>query len=197
MLDIPRLVAYLLVMSITPGPNNVMVTASGAAFGYRATLPHVLGIGVGASLQTVLVCSGLGAVFVRYPILHAALAWAGALYLVYLAWQLARSGEVSSVRAARPMTFVGAALFQAINPKAWVMAITTAAVFLPRAGIMPTMILIVGLTFLMINIPCVSVWALFGSAMRRALARPGYRRAFNLTMSALLVLTAIAGVRGH
>ena len=157
MIDVSALAAYFAVMSITPGPNNVMVTASGAAFGYRATLPHVVGIGLGG-------CS--------------------------------MPGTVSETDARRPFTIWQAMLFQAINPKAWVMAITTAAVFLPRATPFAHLVVVVGGIFLVVNMPCVSVWALFGSSVRHLLLRPAYRRVFNLTMSILLVLTAVPGLRG-
>ena len=147
MIDVSALAAYFGVMSITPGPNNVMVTASGAA------------------------------------------------YLVYLAWRLLNAGTVSETAARRPFTIWQAMLFQAINPKAWVMAITTAAVFVPRDTPLPRLIAVVGATFVAVNIPCVSVWALFGSSLRHLLLRPAYRRVFNLTMSILLVLTAVLGLR--
>jgi threonine/homoserine/homoserine lactone efflux protein len=182
-------------MSITPGPNNVMVTSSGAAYGYRATLPHVLGIGLGAALQMVLVALGVGVVFQRFPLLHSGLAIVAAVYLVYLAWQLLRAGVVAESDARRPFTVWQAVLFQAVNPKAWVMAITTAAVFLPQDTPLSRIILVVGGLFLAVNIPCVSVWALFGSAVRHLLLRPTFRKVFNLTMSILLVLTAIHGLR--
>ena len=196
MIDVSALAAYFAVMSITPGPNNVMVTASGAAFGYRATLPHVIGIGLGAGLQMVLVGLGVGLVFQRFPMLHTALALGGAAYLVYLAWRLLNAGGVSETDARRPFTIWQAMLFQAINPKAWVMAITTAAVFIPRDTPFPRLIAVVGGIFFAVNIPCVSVWALFGSSVRHLLLRPTYRRVFNLTMSTLLVLTAVLGLRG-
>jgi threonine/homoserine/homoserine lactone efflux protein len=195
-IDVPALALYFAVMSITPGPNNVMVTASGATFGYRATLPHVLGVGLGAATQMVLVALGIGLVFERFPVLHTALALCGAAYLVYLAWKLARAGVIADSQARRPYTLWQAMLFQAFNPKAWVMAITTAAVFLPRDTTLRTMFLVVGGLCLLINIPCVSVWALFGSGMRHLLLRPTYRKVFNLTMSALLILTAALSLRG-
>jgi len=195
MLDIPSLMTYLAVMSITPGPNNVMVTASGAAFGYRATVPHILGIGAGAALQTALVCLGLGAIFERFPALHTAMAWIGAAYLLYMAWRLVGAAAVSGQSAARPISLPEAAAFQAVNPKAWVIAVTTAAVFLPRQGSVATATAVVALLFLVINVPCVSLWALFGSSMRKLLARPGYRRVFNVTMSTLLVITALIGLK--
>lgn len=196
MIDVPALATYFAVMSITPGPNNVMVTASGATFGYRATLPHVLGIGLGAALQMVLVALGLGVAFQRFPVLHTALALGGSAYLVYLAWQLLNAGKVAESETRRPFTVWQAILFQAINPKAWIMAITTAAVFLPHDTSFSRLAVVVGGMFLAVNIPCVSVWALFGSGMRHLLLRPTYRRVFNLTMSALLVLTAVLSLRG-
>jgi threonine/homoserine/homoserine lactone efflux protein len=194
MLDVPPLVTYLTVMSITPGPNNVMVTASGATFGYRATVPHILGIGGGAALQTALVCLGLGEMFERVPVLHTAMAWGGAAYLLYMAWRLVGAGAVSGKAATRPITWPEAAAFQAVNPKAWVMAITTAAVFLPRHGSAVAPAALIALLFVLVNVPCVSVWALFGSAMRGVLARRKVRLAFNITMSALLIMTAVMGL---
>jgi threonine/homoserine/homoserine lactone efflux protein len=195
-IDLPALATYFAVMSITPGPNNVMVTASGAAFGYRATLPHVIGVGLGAGLQMVLVALGAGLLFQRFPLLHTALALGGAAYLVYLAWRLLNAGTFAETGARRPFTIWQAILFQAINPKAWVMAMTTAAVFLPRDTPFPHLVAVVGGIFLAVNIPCVSVWALFGSSVRYLLLQPTYRRVFNLTMSLLLVLTAVLSLRG-
>jgi threonine/homoserine/homoserine lactone efflux protein len=196
MIDLPALTTYFAVMSITPGPNNVMVTASGAAFGYRATLPHVLGIGLGAGLQMVLVALGVGLVFQRFPLLHTVLALGGAAYLVYLAWRLLNSGAVAEADARRPFTIWQAMLFQVINPKAWIMAITTAAVFLPRDTPFFHLVAVVGGIFLLVNISCVSVWALFGSSVRYLLLQPTYRRVFNVTMSLLLVVTAALSLRG-
>ena len=196
MLDIPRLATYLAVMSITPGPNNVMVTASGATFGYRATVPHILGIGAGAVLQMILVCLGLGELFERFPALHTAMAWAGALYLMYMAWHLVGARAARPSCPSRPVTWLEAAGFQAVNPKAWVMAMTTAAVFFPREGSVAAATALVGVVFLAIMLPCISVWALFGSGMRGLLGRRGYRQAFNVTMGALLVITAFMGLRG-
>jgi threonine/homoserine/homoserine lactone efflux protein len=196
MIDLPALALYFAVMSITPGPNNVMVTASGASYGYRATLPHVLGVGLGAALQMILVALGIGLIFERFPVLHTVLALIGAAYLVYLAWKLSRAGAVAESETRRPYTVWQAMLFQAFNPKAWVMAITTAAVFLPRDTPIWHMVLAVGGLCLLINFPCVSAWALFGSGMRHLLLRPAYRRVFNLTMSALLILTAVLSLRG-
>ena len=196
MIDVYALGMYFAVMSITPGPNNVMVTASGATFGYRATLPHVIGIGMGAALQMVLVVLGLGVAFQRFPLLHSALAFGGAAYLIYLAWQLLNAGTIEASQARRPFTVWQAILFQAVNPKAWIMAITAAAVFVPRDTPIPIILIVLAGLVLVINVPCVSVWAMFGSGLRHLLLRPAYRRVFNVTMSVLLVLTAALSFRG-
>ncbi len=139
---------------------------------------------------------GPGSCFKGFPLLHTVLAWGGAAYLVYLAWRLLNAGAVAETDARRPFTIGQAILFQVINPKAWVMAMTTAAVFLPRDTPFPHLVAAVGGIFLAVNIPCVSVWALFGSGVRHLLLRPAYRRVFNLTMSILLVLTAVLSLRG-
>ena len=132
MIDPVPFVTYTLVMSITPGPNNVMLTASGANFGFRRTLPHIFGIVFGFIVQLLAVCAGLSALFIRWPRLQSALAWVGAAYLLYLGWQMLGHGEAESREAHHPVTFVQAALFQFLNPKAWVMTVTAATLFLPR-----------------------------------------------------------------
>jgi threonine/homoserine/homoserine lactone efflux protein len=194
MIDLLPLATYIAVMSITPGPNNVMVTASAVAFGYRRTLPHLLGIGLGCAFQVALVCLGLGAIFVQVPLLHDALRWFGAAYMAYLAWRLLRAGQVDgeSDPRARPISFLEAAAFQFLNPKAWVMAITVASLFLPPSLGPVLGALYVGTVMAVVNFPCVSVWALFGSAMRRLLSEPRWRRAFNWILAAALAVTGAA-----
>ena len=123
MIDWLALGIYTLVMSITPGPNNIMLLASGARFGFRRTLPHLLGVSAGFTAQTVAVCAGLGLVTERLPGLQAWLTWAGVGFMAWLAYKLLRSGPAGSVHAARPLSTLEAALFQLINPKAWVIAV--------------------------------------------------------------------------
>src|SRR5919108_1908299 len=125
-------VTYTFVMSITPGPNNVMLTASGARFGLRRTLPHILGICSGFVIQLLAVCAGLSVLFARLPGLQSALGWAGAAYLLYLGWQMLGAGDAGARGGHRPVSFLEAALFQFLNPKAWVMTVTAATLFLPR-----------------------------------------------------------------
>ncbi len=194
MLDILPLATYCFVMSITPGPNNVMVTASGVAFGYRRTIPHMLGISLGCGFQIVLVALGMGTVFERWPELQDVLRWAGAAYLVYLAWRLLKAGLIvgEAEGRARPLTFLEAAAFQFLNPKAWMIAVTTATVFLPKDLNPLVGSLTMALVLAIVNYPSISVWTLFGTAMRRLLGSERLRQAFSVALSLALVLTGAA-----
>jgi threonine/homoserine/homoserine lactone efflux protein len=167
-----------------------MLTASGAAFGYRATLPHLLGVSFGHAFQTSLVGLGLGLVFARYPLLHLALKWLGCAYLLYLGWKLLWAGRVGNAQASAPLSFMQAAAFQFVNPKAWVMALTTVTLFLPADAPLFAACLAIAVVLVLVNFPCITIWALFGSGMRHFLTSEGRRRAFNLLMSALLLATA-------
>ncbi len=195
MIDPAPFVTYSFVMSITPGPNNVMLTASGATFGFRRTVPHILGVCFGFSAVLVAVCAGLDALFTRWPDLQTALRWAGAAYLVYLGWRILRAGEAKAADAPKPLTAWEAALFQFLNPKAWVMTLTAAAMFLPRElGFLLACAYMV-VVMALVNLPCITVWALFGSSLRGLLARPAGRATFNAAMALALVATGIVMVR--
>jgi len=191
MVDPLPFATYSFVMSITPGPNNVMLTASGATFGFRRTLPHMLGISAGCGIQLLATCAGLGAVFARWPELQAALRWVGALYLLYLGVRMLGSGPASERATARPVTFVEAALFQFLNPKAWIMTLTAATLFLPHElGILATAVYMLFFMIIM-NFPCIAVWALFGSSLRSLLERPASRMGFNAAMAVALTATGV------
>lgn len=182
---------YSFVMSITPGPNNVMLTAAGATFGFRRTVPHMLGVCVGFSIELLAVCAGLGAVFTRWPDLQTVLRWVGAAYLLYLGVRMLGGGEARTGGTTRPVTFLEAALFQFLNPKAWVMTLTAATVFLPRElGVIAADAYMVAVMVL-INLPCIAIWALFGSSLRSFLARPASRRGFNAAMAVALAATGV------
>ena len=182
---------YYFVMSITPGPNNVMLTAAGANFGFRRTIPHMLGITAGCGVQLLAVCAGLGALFTKWPVLQTVLQWAGAAYLLWLGWKLLRSGDVAEGRAPQPITFWQAAAFQFVNPKAWVMSLSAVSLFMPRdMGIVPAMTYLLGL-MLLINLPCIGAWAMFGSSLRGLLKRRGARLAFNASMAVALAATGV------
>lgn len=191
MTELLPLMTYCFVMSSTPGPNNVMLTASGANFGYRGAMPQILGINFGVAAQTWLTCLGLGSLFVAYPLLHELLRVAGTLYLLFLAWRLTGGGAVGEAAVPRPMSFAQAAMFQAVNPKTWIKSITLAAVFMPTDLPAPLGALLVAGVGAMIGFPCSSLWALFGVAIRGLLTDARKRRLFNLLMAGSLLLLAL------
>jgi threonine/homoserine/homoserine lactone efflux protein len=181
------LAVFCFVSSITPGPNNLMLLTSGVNFGVRRTVPHMLGVGLGFTLMVAVVGLGLAGIFARFPALLVAMKWLGAAYMVYLAVKLARAAPLEAGAAAgRPMTFLQAAAFQWVNPKAWVMALTAMATYTMPDDYIRTVGL-VALVFGVVNLPCVSSWVLFGTVLRQVLQRPLVVRAFNLVMAALLI----------
>lgn len=172
----------------TPGPNNMMLLASGANFGFRRTAPQILGISVGLAVMVVAIGLGLGGVFRAWPVLHDVLKWVGGAYMLWLAWKIATAKGIADKGAAsRPMTFLQAAAFQWVNPKAWAMALTAATTYTPE-GSTSGVFLVAG-TFMLVGAPCSAAWAGFGQGLRRFLDRPQVLRAFNLSMAALLVVS--------
>jgi threonine/homoserine/homoserine lactone efflux protein len=188
--------AYAFVTSITPGPNNFMLLSSGVNFGFVRSIPHMLGIGIGFVVLLLAVGFGLGAVLATFPVLHTALKIVGGAYLLYLAWKIAMSRSVESGGdgTAQPMTFLQAAAFQWVNPKAWVMAVTAMAVFSNPANPFLSVVLIAAV-FGIINLPCVSSWAGFGMALRGFLSDPARLKWFNIAMGVLLAATLWPMVR--
>ncbi|RJG44647.1 MULTISPECIES: LysE family translocator [unclassified Mesorhizobium] len=184
------LLVYAFVTSITPGPNNFMLLASGVNFGFVRTIPHMLGIGMGFLSLLLGVGFGLGAVLTAFPALHTVLKIAGGAYLLYLAWKIAMSRSMgkSGEAQARPMTFFEASAFQWVNPKAWVMAITAMAVYTnPAAPFLS--VLLISVAFALVNLPSVSSWAGFGMALRGFLSDPVRLKWFNIAMGVLLAAT--------
>lgn len=190
------LAAFCFVSSITPGPNNMMLLASGANFGFRRTLPHMLGVSLGFAAMVFAVGLGLGSLFTAYPPLYNALRVVAIVYMLWLAWRIATaSGLGENGGAARPMTFLEAVAFQWINPKAWAMALgATAAFVTPDAFVAG--VVIVTVVFASINLPCIASWAGFGVVLRRFLDRPWALRAFNVTMAVLLVASLYPMLEG-
>lgn len=177
---------YALVTSITPGPNNTLLLASGANHGFRRTIPLLLGVNLGFSALVLAVGLGLGSLFAAVPILHALLRYGGAAYLLYLAWKIARSGQDDlSGEARRPIGFLEAAAFQWVNPKAWIMAIGAVAAYTPSEGYLANLLLVTFL-FALVNAPAITAWAAFGTLLRGFLSNPARHRFFNVTMGLLL-----------
>jgi threonine/homoserine/homoserine lactone efflux protein len=181
---------FAFVSSITPGPNNTMLLASGVNFGFRRSIPHALGISIGFMLLVISVGLGLGEVFKALPWAYTLLRYVGAAYLLYLAWKIATSSAPSDQRDEhrKPMTFLGAALFQWVNPKAWVMALGAITTYTPAEGYV-TNVLVIAAVFALVNLPSVCVWVGCGSGLRNVLREPRWLRVFNWSMAGLLVLS--------
>jgi threonine/homoserine/homoserine lactone efflux protein len=176
------------VSSVTPGPNNTMILASGVNFGVHRSMPHLLGISLGFGVMLMAVGLGLHTVLERFPAIYTTMRYGGTAYLLWLAWKLVRSGPLqdNAERPSQPMSFMAAAAFQWINPKAWVMAVTAMTTYLPANALVSQVALLAGL-FVLINIPCVGLWAAFGSALRNVLQDPQRLRIFNTCMALALV----------
>ncbi len=182
------LALFAFVSSITPGPNNLMLMASGANFGFRRTIPHMLGVALGFVVMVLLMGAGLAQVFTAAPQVHVLLKGAAVVYMLWLAWKIAHAAPVrASDDAGRPMTFLQAAAFQWVNPKAWAMALTAITAYTPEQSLVA--VLLVGAVFGAINLPSVGSWTLIGQQMARVLTSPRRLMMFNWTMAALLVLS--------
>ena len=180
------LASFCLVSSITPGPNNLMLMASGANFGFFRTMPHMFGVGIGFMLMVFLVGIGLAQLFHTYPIAHTILKAVSVGYLLYLAWKIANAAPINAADShGTPMTFLQAAAFQWVNPKAWTMAVTAVTVYALDTNL--ASILIVSAMFGLVNLPSISLWVVLGQQMARILTNPTRLRLFNWAMAALLV----------
>lgn len=185
------LCVFALVSSITPGPNNAMLMASGANFGFRATAPHLMGVIAGFALLMLSVGLGLSSVFAAFPVLHPILAVAGAGYLLWLAWKIATSdGTAVTEASGRPQRFWPVVAFQWVNVKGWAVALGAVTAYAPRDSYVANVVLIC-VVFSVVNLLCAGAWAGFGWAMRGALSRPGALRAFNVVMALLLAASVL------
>ncbi|QEM82213.1 LysE family translocator [Halomonas binhaiensis] len=177
---------FMVSMTITPGPNNVMLTASGANYGFMRTLPHLFGILAGCFVLFASIALGLGVVFERYPAVQSVLKVVGSVYLLYLAWKIATAPPPQfRTEGARPLDFWQAAAFQFANPKAWVMGIALMAGFLPESGNPWLNALLLAGVAELVGLPCIALWAGFGTAIGRVLKSATSWRWFNGTMGAM------------
>jgi threonine/homoserine/homoserine lactone efflux protein len=181
-------VMFATVMFFTPGPNNIMLLASGLTYGFRRTVPHIAGITIGFAFMVGSVGLGLGTIFIAYPVLQTILKYAGAAYLIYLAAAIAMSEPLAPDQDNRrgPMTFWGAAMFQWVNAKGWVMVIGTITAYAAIAAFPWSIVIQVGLSLILGAVSC-TAWALFGSALRPVLTSRRVVRAFNIIMALLLL----------
>jgi threonine/homoserine/homoserine lactone efflux protein len=187
------LTGYALVMSMTPGPNNLMLLASGVNFGFRRTIPHMLGVGCGFIFMLLLVGLGIGQLLQANPAIYTALKYASLAYMTWLAWKIAHSGPVTAsddAPPAKPITFIEAALFQWLNPKGWAAALTAITAFTNPHNYLQSL-LIVAAVFTAANVPSVTTWTAFGIALRSVLEAPRNVRIFNILMAALLMASIV------
>lgn len=175
----------------TPGPNNTLVANSAVNFGFRKTIPHISGIGLGFPFMVFCIGFGLGAVFQSSSLLREVLRWGGIAVLMWFAWKIANGGKIKNQDTGdRPFTFFESAAFQWINPKGWVMAISITSQFVSADAMLSSALIVAGV-FVTAGFTSASGWALFGKAMQAWLTSPARLRAFNYTMAALLVLSVL------
>ncbi len=176
--------------TITPGPNNIMILASGLNFGTYKSLPHYLGVCIGFPIMVVLVGLGFGFVFERFPFIHTFIRVIGIAYLLFLSWKVANSSPNSlDAKQAKPLTFLQAVLFQWVNPKAWIMATSAVAAFTSGSYDIFIQVLIIGLIFMMVAFPCTGAWLFFGVWLKKIFQNPSHQKTFNILMASLLVLS--------
>lgn len=181
------LLMFAFATSAAPGPNTMMLFASGVNFGFRRTFPHMVGIGAGFFALLLGVGFGLGTLLSRYPELYVALKVAGGLYLLWIAWKIGISRALPGAKSnARPMTFWQAAAFQWANPKAWVISVAAVAAYTDPANYTAT-VMWIAIAFAIVLFPCAGTWTGFGSALRVWLGDPVRLKWFNITMAVLLV----------
>jgi len=185
------LASYYFVMFATPGPNNAMLTASGIKFGFKKTLPHLFGIPFGHVIQISLVCFGLGSIFQRYPSIQLYLKWICFFYLVYLSWKIIGSFSNNEKETGRPLQFYEAALFQFVNPKAWVVALTAATAFFPNEENFYTATSFVAITAPFVCFPSICLWALFGSSIKTFIKNTKIKKIVEYLLAVLLIVTAV------
>lgn len=189
------LIGFAFVTSVTPGPNNIMLMASGANFGFARTLPHLLGVGLGFVIMALVLGAGLAGAIAALPWMQPVLKAAATGYMLWLAWKIARAAPPAPGAApGRALTFLQAVAFQWVNPKVWAMALTALGGWAP--GGEAVAVLTVALVFGAVNLPSVAVWVLAGRALAGWLARPGRLRAFNSVMALLLVASLVPILRG-
>jgi threonine/homoserine/homoserine lactone efflux protein len=185
------LVAFSIAMSITPGPNNLLLTTSGLTYGFRRTLPAMAGTLIGVGLLFAIAGAGVGALIMAEPRAQSGLRVFGAGYLVYLAWRLWRAGEVREAEGKPPLGVWHVAAFQFVNPKAWMMTVSTVSIYAAPAADYAFTLIMVTLTFLIVSTPSIALWAGFGAGMKAVLKDTRRLKLFNRGMAALTIASAV------
>lgn len=191
-MEYTALILFTLATSITPGPNNVMIMASGANHGFRKSVPHLLGIDLGFPVMMIAIGLGAGQLFQQSPSIFAILKIVGAIYLTYLAYKIATAPVQNfEAKKSNPMTFFQAALFQWVNPKAWIMCIGAVVTYTIANDTYFNQVLMIALLFFVFGSPCTITWLWFGSSLQKLLSQPSYLRTFNVVMGLLLMTSLV------
>ncbi|SFZ97550.1 Transporter, LysE family [hydrothermal vent metagenome] len=188
------IISFTVASSFTPGPNNIMLLSSGLTFGYKRTLGHIFGIVIGFPLMVIAVGFGVGAIFERYPLIYSILKVAGILYLLWMAWHIAKSkGDISIAKEKnnKPFTFIQISLFQWVNPKAWIMAVTATTSFTTAGDYFFMQVLIIALTYSLVCLASSHMWVLGGVFLQKFISNESRVRIFNISMALLLVLSIV------
>jgi len=191
-MDYLALILFIVATAITPGPNNILILASGVNYGIKRSLPHFFGINVGFPLLVIAVGLGAGLLFKQFPGLHTVLKIGGTCYLLYLAYKVATaSTNKISTENKKPFTFIQAFLFQWVNPKAWIMAIGAVVTFASASGNYFLQVIIITVAFIFFGLPCTGLWLLFGASLKNLLSNPKRIYIFNQVMALLLVVSLV------
>tara|TARA_R110000744_G_scaffold77899_4_gene153682 strand:+ start:58267 stop:58887 length:621 start_codon:yes stop_codon:yes gene_type:complete len=191
------LVGFVIVMSVTPGPNNLMLMSSSALFGVRATLPTWLGVNIGFNIMLVAAVFGLGTLVARFPMAVMLVKFGGAIWLVWMAWLFLRAGlakpgaqgQAAAPSRSRPIRSYEAALFQWVNPKALLMTLSAAGAYVALADTAPERAVLMVVTFILFGSPCGLLWVFTGGALKRFMADGRSARILNLAIGAILLVT--------
>ena len=195
-MDLLAFLLFSIATSATPGPNNIMVSAAAANHGFRSTIPHILGIAVGLAVMLLIFGSGLAGALAADPRLHGLLRGVGAAWMLWLAAKIAfGQGRLTGGGGRPPLSFLGAALFQWINPKAWLISLATVATYTTAEGSLYRQVILLALLFFLVSIPCVGAWAALGAGASRFLLTPRRLRLFNVVMALLLVASLVPLLR--
>lgn len=184
--------AFAFVSSITPGPNNLMLMSSGANFGFKMTVPHLMGVVVGFAIMIELVGLGVMQLFNAFPVTYDILKVVSIVYLLYLAYKIATATPSESkdiAEKSKPFSFMQAALFQWVNPKAWTMALTAVSVYAPEQNLLT--VTVISVIFAIVGFPCVMSWIVLGQKMQAILKQPSHMKKFNWAMAGLLIISIV------
>jgi len=188
---LPAIIFFAISMSVTPGPNNIMVMTSGLNYGIRKSMPLFFGICIGFPIMIIFVGLGLNVIFDIYPLLFEIIKILGIFYLLYLAYIIATSTSIIINKDSKPLSFFQGALFQWINPKAWITATGAIAAYTSLTLGLYTQVFVISLTFLIVAFPCVGIWLFFGMRLKKLLQKKKYQTRFNYSMAILLCLSVL------